>query len=345
MCVIFALEKGQELPYKEWENAVHNNEDGFGIVAKSDDDFFFLKEKINLDNEGEIQRLLDIVNSKKDYYRIVHLRNATVGDVSNINLQPFEMEFENRKVYLFHNGTFHSYKPSYNEKQDKSDTLRFVTEFVEPLLSVVSTNKGQGDYTNQFVSKILTDKWFSNGGTSNKGVLISDDDLSPLFFGIPWDKRKFSNDQEIMVSNTSYFDSVIRGSFFERRKKEKEEAERKERDVVARSGTGNNVVIWNGHKQFQQLKDVRIEEQLEMFSVDIGELFNQVGKFDPREIFETDDDIICLLGLSPEEIAYFTENYSDKAAMLLEHVLHSYSDLYEKVISLEARIEGNVHVG
>lgn len=352
MCVIIILEKGQTIPLKEWTNAVHNNEDGFGMIAKNGKDVKFFRELIVMEKDkedDEIKRLHDIVNNHIDYYRVVHLRNATVGEVSVKNLQPFEMEFEGRKIYFFHNGTFTNYKTHGPQaEQTDSDTKRYTDEFLKPFLSIVNTEKGVADFNNPMVIKVLSDKWNTNGGTSNKGVLISDDDqLSPLLFGLPWIEKTFSNQETLKVSNNSYFESVTRGSFFLRRKQEEDrkERERKEAEDV-NIVSKNNIIIFNGQGKFKRLKDVRINEEIQPITVDIGDLFQEL---DIKQCVETDDDVLNLLALSPEEMFYFIDQYPEKAAMLVEHILYKYADLvdsaYENkktLVTDNKRIESHV---
>lgn len=268
MCVIIHMKPNTLIDRTAWDNAVNNNEHGFGMIVKvpNDDknnnskyDLILVKE---FDEKGlSPEKLWEHVVNYKEYDRWIHLRYKTVGSVSEENVQPFlvyENKEENKIAYFMHNGTLNGYKPStYGDSKlpfgfpsfvevdsdikENSDTQNFSKYFLTPVIpSFYSTDIGVGDYTNKIFTTMLETEWNSarQGGAKNRGIIISNytssvklnPDLWTTYYNSEIDEETGEYDQ-FTVSNDDYLDQLVRGSLFDKIESEKKARIEKEAEA------------------------------------------------------------------------------------------------------------------
>lgn len=137
MCVILNIDPGAEIPQDKMELACDINKHGFGLV-------WFEKDKIKVERDtadNDPKRIAGLLEKLKGTQgrRILHLRHATVGDVSPMNSHPFIGL--GGTLGMMHNGTLYRFKP--DEKDSKeSDSLRFFRDLVEPFATMARKFSG-----------------------------------------------------------------------------------------------------------------------------------------------------------------------------------------------------------
>lgn len=271
MCVIITMKAGTLIDKDAWENAVYNNEHGFGMIVriprKTKNDELKLIKEFN-ENGLHPDDLWEHVVKYKKYDRHIHLRYKTAGSVSLDNVQPFliyEDKENDRIAYFMHNGTLNGYKvgnyatvknlpyghPTFistegRDIENMSDSQNFADLFLTPMVkSFYTPEVGAGDYTNEVFMKLLETEWNAtrNGTARNRGIIISNyapplrlnPDMWEIFYNNEPndDSREFD---QFVVSNDDYFDDLVRGSLFdqiEEEKKAQKEKEAEERRAAA----------------------------------------------------------------------------------------------------------------
>lgn len=245
MCVIIHLEKDATIDERMVVNATYNNPHGYGFISIEPDGSLNVQRVVPESKETDPNVILKLLEDNKDKERILHLRWATVGEVTLDNAHPFkvyEHEEDEEEAWFMHNGTLYGYGSEskywagcYNyaaeewieAEEDMSDTREFAMTVLEPYLS-----RWDGDYSD-YHFKVMLDKFWS--GTS-MGILVSN--YMPVWrFGGKWHELDSNcSTGKVFASNDSYFDRVTRGPEYDRR----QEAVRKERE---KNNTG--VVAWN----------------------------------------------------------------------------------------------------
>lgn len=300
MCVIIKMLPKQKMDFEAWENAVHNNEHGFGMVVrkprKSKTDELVLVK--HFDAKGlDPKFLYDEVEKHKNYERWIHLRYKTAGDVSEDNVQPFLVyeDDDGRQAYFMHNGTLSDYKPrttvswEYGMKVEHSDDPRSDSQiFAEDCLSksigsMWSQDIGRGDYTCDFFIGFVDDIWRKQGPATNRGVIISNYANSlrmaisdwTTFYNSEKDGDKY---HEFLVSNDLYFDTLVRGTEFDRLEEEKKlkKAQENTKQIEHWKSTGARRAV--------QLSTVKPNENLTTSLPDLDLIFNDPDVFDSNQI-------------------------------------------------------------
>jgi predicted glutamine amidotransferase len=134
MCQILDIKAGATVPMEMLELTCDINRHGFG-VAWLDNGNIKIERSISVNNAKTLGGLLDRIKDKR---RFVHIRHATIGEVSMANNHPFvvlEQKKHRQKkrpaLIMMHNGTLWGY----DEEKAKgiSDTYLFNQRFVRPL--------------------------------------------------------------------------------------------------------------------------------------------------------------------------------------------------------------------
>lgn len=133
MCQIIVLEPGKNIPDDKLAVTCDINKHGYGLAYSKNGKLTVIRSLVEPNDPKALQETLKGLDK---YRRFLHLRHATVGDVSQQNNHPFVILKSKKgdpELLLMHNGTLYDYKPT-DEKTDKrSDTLHFVEKFVQPL--------------------------------------------------------------------------------------------------------------------------------------------------------------------------------------------------------------------
>jgi hypothetical protein len=79
----------------------------------------------------KVEHVMAVLEKYRDNDLLLHFRMATDGAVNKRLAHPFKMS---NKFHVMHNGVFSKYRVN-GKPKDKSDTTRFVNEFLEPMLS------------------------------------------------------------------------------------------------------------------------------------------------------------------------------------------------------------------
>lgn len=98
MCVIIVKPADQRLTEATLRLAYDNNDDGWGILARSRDGSIAIERGFGKD---ALAGLLDCYRKFEDRELVIHCRIGTSGDLSIKNTHPFEVR---PGLYLFHNG-------------------------------------------------------------------------------------------------------------------------------------------------------------------------------------------------------------------------------------------------
>ncbi len=136
MCIIIERNPNFEIPYEDFESAVHVNPDGYGIAVPLGNGQL---EVLRSHEKPDPQEFYDLINNDLiDKKLLIHLRYTTVGKTELRNAHPFpvlEYRTHGVDIRVAHNGTIHKYKPASTSQDRSSDTRAFVRDFVRPLFS------------------------------------------------------------------------------------------------------------------------------------------------------------------------------------------------------------------
>ncbi len=108
MCELFAVTASRKItvnkPLKAFYAHSEEQRHGWGIYIKDDVRELLYKEHIKASDSRYLNRFLE--DEIKTVLCLSHIRNATVGDVTDVNSHPFTgIDKFGRKWVLFHNGT------------------------------------------------------------------------------------------------------------------------------------------------------------------------------------------------------------------------------------------------
>jgi hypothetical protein len=133
MCVIIDRDPGVTIPLDKLQIACRINAHGHGLAYVHRGRLRYEYDP-GLNDPEAISAKLTRLASRRVY---LHLRFATVGEVSSVNAHPFQLltrKSHGVDLALMHNGTFGNYHPSGAAKDLKwSDTKFFTEVFVKPL--------------------------------------------------------------------------------------------------------------------------------------------------------------------------------------------------------------------
>lgn len=132
MCVIIERRPNVTIPADMIEQACDINKHGFGIVfAKGGS--LITEYSIQTPNDPKV--VADRLQALKGEHILLHLRHATVGDISRQNLHPIPVLHKKKHgldLVLLHNGTLWDYRPK-DDKDTLSDTNNFNNRFLRPM--------------------------------------------------------------------------------------------------------------------------------------------------------------------------------------------------------------------
>lgn len=291
MCIIIEQKLNYTLPWEMLETACFNNPHGYGLVIK---DPRINKLQVIRKLTTDAKEIYDLLKDNEDCLRYLHLRWRTEGDINEENLHPFcVFHSDARQIYFMHNGTLpFEFKPTVNEKI--SDSKKFNDNWLTPFLTRLHGPSGKGDYHDEFFLSQLKKIWT---GDHNRGLLISND-LQPLYINkVKWETIKDGKGDDFFASNDTYFKSVVRGPEFERRKKEKEEAEKSARKFpkIAENTNSKNTT----QKVLFNLKDVNLKSKPSLTD-DLSDIFEDVDLYSEDgygalvAVTSTEFDELCL---------------------------------------------------
>ncbi len=156
MCIIIAKHEGQEFNMDKVKFSQTSNEDGYGAMWYNGS----LQTFHTLSFESYLT-FLENNNNLKDYNAVLHLRYATVGEVTSEGCHPFDIGMGQ----LMHNGTIFSYKPAYNDPdKTKSDSSNLALT-IKSLVASSSLKVLRSDGFNTIMEGIL-------GSTINRCVIM-----------------------------------------------------------------------------------------------------------------------------------------------------------------------------
>lgn len=316
MCVIICMQAGQVFPYEKFENAVYNNEHGFGMLIKDDDKINVIRK--HLEHDMDPKKLYKLVESHKDKVRVIHLRNNTAGDMSLSNVHPFKVyERDGEKIFFMHNGTHHSYRDSttyVNGKlvpsQKESDSKRFADEFLSPLLGQMANKAGKfGDYFDKFFINILMGEWTTNC----RGILVSNKKPHLFLNSNKWEKVTYSG-QKFNVSNDTYFDKLTRGTEHKRRQDEtRKKQEEARKNNLGGSSVGNNVT---------PLTSLNINQREALLTKELEDIWTDTDLWD-------DGSIAYLAAVTTEEWDSFVIKTPTVVGPMLSWLSEAYAEVYD----------------
>lgn len=120
MCLIISADTGVSIPSELIESTFYSgNNDGWGVSAYNP-----LTDEFKVHKGTQLNSLhwcLEELDNTWD--RVVHLRMATRGKVSEDNIHPFEVGNERLRCVMHHNGTIFKFAP--DKEDDRSDTNLF----------------------------------------------------------------------------------------------------------------------------------------------------------------------------------------------------------------------------
>ncbi len=158
MCVILQIEPNVKFPTDKLERACDINPDGYGIAYL--DKGIQVIRSVAKNDPKEVADHLQRLNDRRVF---VHLRYATVGEVSLENSHPFVL-LSHRKVgdiAMMHNGTLSAYSP---KEKGVSDTKIFADTFAGPAVARIAAFAGS--------NKVLHDPIFQKIADMDAGVSV-----------------------------------------------------------------------------------------------------------------------------------------------------------------------------
>lgn len=309
MCVIIEQKVGYTLPKEMLQIAMFNNPHGYGLVVK---DPVNKKVQVTRKLKSDFEEVYDLLTDNEDCIRYLHLRWKTEGDISEENVHPFcVFHSDARQVYFMHNGTLpFEFKPKQDEKI--SDSKKFNDQWLVPFLTRLHGPDGKGDYHDEWFIQQLQKVW---SGDHNRGLIVSND-LNPLFINhSKWEVIKDGNGGEFFASNNTYFTHIVRGPEFERRKKEKEEAEKSAKKF---QNPQNN--IHTVSKVIVPLKNIDLKPHIPLSS-DLSDIFEDVDLY-------SGEGYLALAAVVPAEFDELCLKHPETASNLLLMLSSEYKDIY-----------------
>lgn len=229
MCVITIYDEGIMPDKEEFFNSVYNNPHGWGLLIRTGGNTLELRQEVTEDTDPQIvwDNLEDSINK----IRYLHLRNATVGTVTQQNAQPFSFykdETTGEELWFMHNGTLSSFKSDKDEHygryatyttplvDEPSDSLNFANIVLTPVFEALKNPMNIGS---EVVLDLIINEFWSN--YSNRGLIIStcDDNPHVLINEKDWCNIDVSpiDKDPYLASNDTYFKKIIRGPEHDRR--------------------------------------------------------------------------------------------------------------------------------
>ena len=325
MCVIIALDKGQNIPDDMLRNACYNNWHSYGLVVHVGDKLDIIR-KVPKSGEVDWKEVKDLLEDNVEYKRYLHLRHTTAGKTDLENCHPFDVYYNQKTgdhVVFMHNGTMYPYKSkkiengqSVDDDSGPSDTKNFTDQVLIPYVASCDFGNGHGDINHPLFVKLI-DKMWPTG--SNRGLLISNK-YEPLFIDT-W-KMVGPEGKKFKASNDDYFSYCKRGPEYDRR-----EAERKAKEAKNTKGSaGKGVTVQV--KDFRDF-DIKAPHRFYSLSESICEILNDWDVYDRPGA--------TTLGFATR--AELEKLHSSKAdcVSVMEWIFTDYAKLYEEHLDLEEK--------
>lgn len=339
MCNIVMLGEGVSIPYPKFENMVHNNPHGFGLILKDKKNKKLQVIRRCPPAGNDPKEIYDLLEDNKDIERYLHVRWRTDGPIDIDNTHPFPAYIsDTRQVYFMHNGVLNDYKPSQGrvtwmngvktqeeEAENTSDSKKFNDEFLAPYLLTSSGANGKADINDPIFHKIIHKFW---GNGDSKGLLICNDLESVQINTSKWHELDLGGGK-FWSSNNTYFDNLIRGPVYEEKKKKREEEEARQRASKFQSGVSVNR---SNKGIITDLKDLDLKAR----EIKSEELFNI---FEDYNIWD-EEGMAALNNITPLQFEELVKKSPEEAVNLLLTLTGYYSELFKRYKRLTEWIEG-----
>ena len=333
MCGIIYLKPDEMIPYNLLENCVYNNPHGFGLILR--DGVNNKLEVIRRHQQGgnDPKEIFELLEENKDVERVLHVRWKTHGEDNLDNTHPFTAYYsDSRQIYFMHNGVLHDFKPKDGKiiwegttrheepGESASDSKKFNDEFLAKTLLSWHGENGKADYHDPNFHMIL-EKFWGNG--DNKGILVSND-LPVLFINSKAWKTIKHDKGEFFASNDTYFNNLVRGPEFERRKRIKEAEEAKvrqarfQKETQERQKQGSNTWTITNLRDINFLKKVELSEDLTRILEDF-DLYSNEG-------------LATLENLTEIEIDTLVEKSPADASSLIILLTSKFAEMYKNYV-------------
>jgi hypothetical protein len=325
MCVIIALHSGDMIDMAKLSMASKNNPHGWGLIIDKFDKGLEVKKEIS----NDVDDIIELLDANKEYDRYLHLRFATVGDVTVENLHPFKVyDKDGHTAYLMHNGTMNAFKSTDTKK---SDTSVFCEDIVIPLLDAVN-----GKLDLAVVYKLLKPLI----GISR--VCIVSNHYPTLYFG-EW-KDINSCNKKVSVSNDDYFDAIKISANGNRTYSTQSSYTNystysrdwwKEDDNWKAPANTSNVIALGAQKynDVTPIGTTNVDKKKGLLKlVELGKLVRE------PEFFATHENMSLVSFLSSSEVLKYTKTNALEASFLIEAMSLGLHELCEQKGKLEAKL-------
>lgn len=180
MCLIIKKEKGLVPSTEFFENVYLFNRDGWGIMMRDNDQVLSYKG-------DKLEDLIYAVKQLKNTLAYIHMRKATVGEVSPENTHPFKLV---NGAGFMHNGTIKNIEIPKEEK--RSDSLLFVE-----MLNNLMRKWGEDILFDPTIKEII------KGFIDSRILILFPDGRELIITDIPW---YFYEKEKLLVSNLYAWD-------------------------------------------------------------------------------------------------------------------------------------------
>ena len=328
MCNILILQPNQ-MPKKDafW-NMCYNNWHSFGLIVADPD--MSVVQHIPENEEIDPQMVWDLICENKEYTRYLHVRHITAGTNTLDNCHPLTVADEaDYSIYFMHNGTMEAYRPRkwlnntlVYDDEGPSDTQTYADSVLRPFFDHIQSYEDERVLDVPIIRLMLNKAW----PLTNRGLLVSSDG-SVHTMG-DWKKIKADDDTEILSSNDTYFDKVIRGPEFERReviRKAEEEKNKGKKSYSVEESLAAGVKNINDY-QYKALPPSTQYRVSESFK----ELFNDINFYDREGMstlgYCTRDEIDEIYSLGKVECGH-----------VMDYIFTDYANLVKEYKELEAK--------
>lgn len=329
MCVICVLHPGYTPPYEMIKHAVYNNWHGYGLILKENKKIQIIR-KCDPEGENDPEEIYKLLKENEDVERILHVRHTTVGATSLENTQPFPVYWTNkRQVYFMHNGTLPTVTPTAKQLEalgehdvtlDSSDSKKFATFKLAPMLQRIVGENGKGDIHDPFITELFDKMW----STSNRGLLVANDQEN-LYLGFNWTEVKDGSGGAFFASNNDYFGRVVRGPEHERRMEE----QRKKNSAIT--------VLHHKEDDSNRVSNA-FQLQCPTFKMRYGVSENIKTLLEDSDVWDL-DGYIAMANLSLKETEELVESLGTDLAGMLMYITSSLKEVYYGKLNVEHRLE------
>jgi hypothetical protein len=340
MCVILEIQPGVTIPHDHLYHAIHNNEDGYGLVIKHKETL----EVIKACPEGgtTVEAITYLLDKNVNHLRYLHLRHRTEGEINLENCHPYTIyEKDGIQIEFMHNGTMHEFAPDKEIKDavtqkitrhadTRSDSRIFADQILIPLIESLR----EPNYCSPINIRLISKMW---PVASNRGLIISN--KYPTLILNPPDWKKIvvkglngSPDVEFRASNDTYFDNLVRGRLFDKLEKIKKEKEAEERaKSSSKFPTSTNYTYSAGAWPLTRLKDLDFAP-----NTFLGDkVCDILSDYD----LQCDHGLAQLANLTEVELSHLVEKAPEETVGLLLLLTGTYKAVYDEFQLLESKLK------